>query len=303
MAIVQVLETPEEFNETKPTFTETRPVDNNAISTKTLDFDNHFSQSSPLTPFSWATSDYLKGWYTVGSTPPARTQFDALQKLSDEKDSYLLEYAEYHDTYEAYLKNTDSYLKRYCDKLTDVGNYLKRYCDNLNTWTSFLNDWKDELDTRTTELSRVKADINSPTFTGTPKAPTPPDGDSSTRIATTAFVQNLIDGLELEDDESGGESGGGSDISPIGYVKLKGGLILQWGAIMVEGYGEELTFPIEFEEACYALVGMDIGAYNTTPQYLVAGQVSKTGFLAGALIDKGEPNYGGCWASFIAVGK
>lgn len=38
-----------------------------------------------------------------------------------------------------------------------------------------------------------KAPINSPVFTGTPTAPTPPAGDSSLRLATTAFVI-----LELE---------------------------------------------------------------------------------------------------------
>lgn len=36
------------------------------------------------------------------------------------------------------------------------------------------------------------AQISSPTFTGTPRAPTPPPGDNSTRIATTAFVQREI---------------------------------------------------------------------------------------------------------------
>lgn len=36
-----------------------------------------------------------------------------------------------------------------------------------------------------------KADINSPDFTGTPKAPTPGAEDDSTRIATTAFVRSL----------------------------------------------------------------------------------------------------------------
>lgn len=38
-----------------------------------------------------------------------------------------------------------------------------------------------------------KANIASPTFTGTPKAPTPSsDTDSSTKIATTAFVNNHL---------------------------------------------------------------------------------------------------------------
>ena len=39
------------------------------------------------------------------------------------------------------------------------------------------------------------APIASPTFTGTPKAPTPTAGDSSTNIATTAFVQNALLGV------------------------------------------------------------------------------------------------------------
>jgi hypothetical protein len=38
------------------------------------------------------------------------------------------------------------------------------------------------------------APINSPTFTGTPAAPTPAIGDNSTKIATTAFVQNAANG-------------------------------------------------------------------------------------------------------------
>ena len=38
------------------------------------------------------------------------------------------------------------------------------------------------------------APINSPTFTGTPTAPTPSSGDDSTKIATTAFVQAAVGG-------------------------------------------------------------------------------------------------------------
>lgn len=38
----------------------------------------------------------------------------------------------------------------------------------------------------------LKAPINSPTFTGTPQAPSPSTADNSTRLATTAFTQSLI---------------------------------------------------------------------------------------------------------------
>jgi hypothetical protein len=39
-----------------------------------------------------------------------------------------------------------------------------------------------------------KADLNSPTFTGTPSAPTASTGTSSTQVATTAFVQSALIG-------------------------------------------------------------------------------------------------------------
>lgn len=39
------------------------------------------------------------------------------------------------------------------------------------------------------------AKLNSPTFTGTPSAPTPAENDNSTKIATTAYVQTEIAGL------------------------------------------------------------------------------------------------------------
>lgn len=39
------------------------------------------------------------------------------------------------------------------------------------------------------------AKTKSPTFTGTPKAPTPPDNTNNTQIATTAFVKKLISNL------------------------------------------------------------------------------------------------------------
>ena len=52
------------------------------------------------------------------------------------------------------------------------------------------------LDAFIAALQSGKADINSPQFTGTPKSVTPSASDNSTRIATTAFVQGLIAGLQ-----------------------------------------------------------------------------------------------------------
>ena len=52
-----------------------------------------------------------------------------------------------------------------------------------------------EIDTEFNNIAvavATKADINSPSFTGTPNAPTPAAGDNTTKIATTAFVQAAL---------------------------------------------------------------------------------------------------------------
>lgn len=41
----------------------------------------------------------------------------------------------------------------------------------------------------------AKANVASPTFTGTPKAPTPANTVNNTQLATTAFVRNLLNVL------------------------------------------------------------------------------------------------------------
>lgn len=41
----------------------------------------------------------------------------------------------------------------------------------------------------------LKANLASPTFTGTVSAPTPTGGDNSTKVATTAFIQSTLSGL------------------------------------------------------------------------------------------------------------
>ena len=59
-----------------------------------------------------------------------------------------------------------------------------------------LNENFTNIDALIKTLESAKADKNSPSFTGTPKSPTPPSSDISTRIATTAFVQNLVQAVD-----------------------------------------------------------------------------------------------------------
>lgn len=49
------------------------------------DYEKIWGTNSSLTPHEFSDSEYLKGWESVGNTPPARQMFDALQQLNDQK--------------------------------------------------------------------------------------------------------------------------------------------------------------------------------------------------------------------------
>lgn len=54
----------------------------------------------------------------------------------------------------------------------------------------------------------TKADLDSPTLTGTPTSPTAASGTNTTQIATTAFVQTAVNSVSL------------SDVYPVGSVYI-----------------------------------------------------------------------------------
>ena len=86
------------------------------------------------------------------------------------------------------------------------------------------------------------------TASGAMYSATPGTSDNSTRVATTAFVQSLINSLK-------GSIGGAivaSNLAQNGYVKFSNGLILQWGFRSDTGYGgRTVTFPIAFTKQCF----------------------------------------------------
>ena len=77
-------------------------------------------------------------------------------------------------------------------KVTYTNNVTVIGADNLN-------DIQDEI----IRLDADKADLDSPALTGTPTAPTPTDGDSSTKIATTEFVEKKADSTYITGTASG----------------------------------------------------------------------------------------------------
>ena len=61
-----------------------------------------------------------------------------------------------------------------------------------------LNENFTNIDALIKTLESAKADKNSPSFKGTPTAPTASSSTNSTQIATTAFVQGLIKGIHCQ---------------------------------------------------------------------------------------------------------
>ncbi|WP_437614809.1 gp53-like domain-containing protein [Erwinia sp. V71] len=108
------------------------------------------------------------------------------------------------------------------------------------------------------------APLDSPTFTGEPKAPTPAAGDNDTSIATTAFVTAAIAALSFGTASQRNVGTGTNQIPDMnsfsGYFtasaswqRLPGGLILQWGvtdAITAEALYTQ-ALPLTFLNMCF----------------------------------------------------
>ena len=129
------------------------------------------------------------------------------------------------------------------------------------------------------------------TANGAMYSATPGTGDNSTRVATTAFVQSLINSLK-------GSIGGAivaSNLAQNGYVKFSNGLILQWGN--TRG-GTTVTFPVSFTTL------FSLSAVQQYAGYLAQGAAvnnwSSSKFTANSSSENGHGNQYIFW---IAIGK
>ena len=88
----------------------------------------------------------------------------------------------------------------------------------------------------------------------------------------------------------------GKSLAAAGYMKLPGGLILQWNAVSI-GNGTAVTFPITFPTACAQVIISD-GA--STAYSCSAGSLTTTGFAGWAKADTGAYNVTA--ARYLAIG-
>lgn len=102
------------------------------------------------------------------------------------------------------------------------------------------------------------------TANGAMYSATPGTSDNSTRVATTAFVQSLINSLK-------GSIGGtivASNLAQNGYVKFSNGLILQWGNDTNSDYdispslSKTFNFPTTFLKNCFIVLPVLYGNWG-----------------------------------------
>lgn len=77
------------------------------------------------------------------------------------------------------------------DALNELQGDIDTNTTNINTNTSNIATNTTNIAANTTAIA-LKAPIASPTFTGTPAAPTPSAGDNSTKVATTAYADGAV---------------------------------------------------------------------------------------------------------------
>lgn len=129
------------------------------------------------------------------------------------------------------------------------------------------------------------AKLASPTFTGTPKAPTAASSTNNTQLATTAFVHSVA---------VAANTGGiiAASLAANGYVKFANGLIIQWGNFAPADGDFSISFPISFSTACYSVAE---GAYATSDVNLQIHAIAINSF------NGWTKSCSRCW--YIAIGK
>jgi len=128
--------------------------------------------------------------------------------------------------------------------------------------------------------------LASAALTGTPTAPTPPAGDNSTRIATTAFA-------------SGSQVAG-----PNGTLVFPGGIILKWGFSFNAASQFTTNFPTPFPNNCW--VALPITKRTDASLTLganIADALTRFGFLSTWHQINTGPQTGDYGGFYIAIGN
>ena len=145
-----------------------------------------------------------------------QTDYDFTTTTAPSKNKYLQRFL-------AYDKNNN-----YVSTIETIHSTSNNVFTNINTRRSVDGSVK------TASIS-IGVDSSGNTYA---TAPTPANTDSSTKIATTAFVKNVL--------KTSGAGLATISKSGNGYIKFSNGIILQWGAVNPSSNYATVTFPTPF---------------------------------------------------------
>jgi hypothetical protein len=128
--------------------------------------------------------------------------------------------------------------------------------------------------------------MTSPVMTGTPTAPTPPAGDNSTRLATTAFARGSV---------TAGQNG---------EIIFPGGIIVRWGYTFNAASQFTTNFPVAFPNNCWVVLPVTKRTdASLTLGANVVDNLTVNGFLSAWHQINTGPQTGQFGGFYIAIGN
>lgn len=231
------------------------------------DYEKIWGSNASQPAYEFSDAEYQKGWESVGNTPPARTMFDKLQQLNDQKAKDLNDRIvpiesntsrDYRQPNTAYTVGTIKY-----HHSLPTGYYLE--CTTQGTTSSG-------------DLS-ISSEAEGDTVTDGTVTWTIVNGALQSSSFGTAIVNHLLgstlaslvdavstDSLFSKLLKKALEAAGLQyNIGSNGYIcfgALFGGLILQWGEGTGSAYRVDTYFPLTFPNDTLRVVGVQRGDYS-----------------------------------------
>lgn len=175
----------------------------------------------------------LDSWLTQNDTFASTTYVDsAIAAIPPEVFVAVYEQTSYADLLAAYNDGKYIVMKRQDDPDFPDANFAvfaffesdEFFFYDMNPTTRQFNRYRRNATDWYIQQQGTLALTNSPTFIGTPKAPTAATGTNTTQIATTAFVQNSISEFEIIDTASGNIASFPDGANSIPLLGLKVGI-------------------------------------------------------------------------------
>lgn len=121
-------------------------------------------------------------------------RIDSYSRIEKVKDADIIQIVSGETTYNVSAKSIMRFIKEHPEMDEFYVNEVD-FSEEVNARIKAEKTLQSNIDaekTRATNIENLKADYESPTLTGTPKAPTASSDTNTAQIATTAFVQTVV---------------------------------------------------------------------------------------------------------------